>query len=155
MTGTSPVPGRALHWAIAGAAAMALTSGFALTRGVGTWPVLALHGAAGATAAALSLWRLGRWLNGHRAQAMLFPRLARVVHLALTVIPVGMMVSGVGMLVLTGAALLPAGAPLPDFGEVPPAVPHGLGARVLIALVALHTIAALLHGWPKRPAGPA
>lgn len=154
MTGASLAPGRGLHWAVAGAAAVALASGFALTRGVGALPVLALHGAAGATAGGLSLWRLGRWLRGHRAQAALFPRLAGAVHLALTVIPVGMMASGVGMLVLTGAALLPAGAALPDFGAVPPAVPHGLGARVLIALILLHTAAALLHGWPKRPPGP-
>lgn len=84
----------------------------------------------------------------------LFPRLDGAAHLALTVIPVGMMASGIGMLVMSGATLMPAGAPLPDFGAVPPAVPHGLGARVLIALVALHTAAALLHGWPKRPPGP-
>ena len=56
--------------------------------------------------------------------------------------------------VITGAALLPAGAPLPDFGAVRPAVPHGLGARALIALVILRSAAALLHGGPKRPAGP-
>ena len=67
MTEMSQTPGRRLHWAIAGATAAALASGFALTRGAGAWPVLALHGAAGATAGALSLWRLGRWLRGHRA----------------------------------------------------------------------------------------
>ncbi len=126
MTETSEARGRRLHWVIAGLAALALASGFALTRRT----VLGLHGAAGATAGGLSLRRLTRLIRGHRAWATLFPRLADPVHLALAVIPVGMMASGVGMLVLTGAVLLPAGAPLPDFGAVPPAVPHGLGARV-------------------------
>ena len=84
----------------------------------------------------------------------LFPRLAGAAHLAQAVIPVGMMARGIGMLVMSGATLLPAGAPLPNFGAVPPAIPHGLGVRMLIALTLLHTAAALLHGWPKRPPGP-
>ena len=130
MTETSQAPSRRLHWITAGLAALALASGFALTRKTGAWTVLGLHGAAGATAGGLSLWRLTRPLRGHRARATLFPRLAGPVHLALAVIPVGMMASGVGMLVLTCAALLPAGAPLPAFGAVPPGVPRGLGARV-------------------------
>lgn len=147
----SPAPDRRLHWATAGAVAVALASGFALTRGGGAWPALALHGAAGATAGALSLWRLGRWLRGHRARGTALPRTAAAVHLALAVLPAGMVASGLGMLALTGTVLLPAGAPLPDFGAVPPATPHGLGARVLLGLVGLHIAAAVVHGWPNRP----
>lgn len=127
-----------------------------LTRGgAGSWPVLGLHILAGAGAGTLSLWRLLRWMRRARAQARLSPRLAAAVHLALSVLPLGMTASGIGMLLLTGAAYLPAGAPLPEFGTVPPAMPHAFGAKGLIGLVSLHIAAAVLHHWQARPGAAA
>ena len=59
-----------------------------------------------------------------------------------------MTASGIGMLAALDAApalLAGDGVSLPDFETVPPRAPHGIGARVLLALVALHTLAALYH----------
>lgn len=74
--------------------------------------------------------------------------LAHVIHLALLVIVFGMIASGIGMMVLSGAG--PAvfgdpGAVMPDFHKVLPRAPHGLGARLLVALFILHAGAALYH----------
>jgi cytochrome b561 len=70
------------------------------------------------------------------------------VHLLLIIVPLGMAASGIGMLILSGAgAQLFGGAPglLPEFERVLPRTPHGIGARMLLALVALHIGAALYH----------
>ena len=44
------------------------------------------------------------------------------------------------------------GALLPDFWKYPPRVPHGIGARLLLALLILHAGAALYHHF-VRPDG--
>lgn len=86
-----------------------------------------------------------RWQNG----------LARAVHVALLVVIFGMIASGIGMMILSGAG--PAvfgdpGAVMPDFHEVLPRAPHGLGARLLVAMFALHAGAALYHHFVRRDA---
>jgi len=86
-----------------------------------------------------------RWQNG----------LAYVVHMALLVIIFGMIASGIGMMVLSGAG--PAifgdpGAVMPNFHDVLPRRPHGLGARLLVVLFALHAGAALYHHFIQRDA---
>ena len=54
------------------------------------------------------------------------------MHWLLTLIPVAMAASGIGMMVLSGAAdALTGGGPLPDFEQFLPRGPHGAGARVL------------------------
>lgn len=60
----------------------------------------------------------------------------------------GMVTSGIGMMILSGAA--PAvfggtGAALPNFTDYPPRAPHGLGAFLLVALLMFHAGAALYH----------
>lgn len=75
-------------------------------------------------------------------------RIARAVHVAFYVVILGMVASGIGMMVLSGAGPAifgEAGAPLPDFRDYPPRVPHGLGAFLLVALLVFHTGAALYH----------
>ncbi len=57
------------------------------------------------------------------------------------------------MFILSGAGpILFAGAdgPLPDFDTLGPRVPHGLGARLLIALVVLHASAAIYHQYVRK-----
>jgi cytochrome b561 len=41
-------------------------------------------------------------------------------------------------------------APLPDFWKYRPRTPHGIGARLLLALIVLHTGAALYHHFVRR-----
>ena len=88
---------------------------------------------------------LPRWQNG----------LAHAVHIALLVVIFGMIASGIGMMVLSGggpAVFGDPGAVMPDFHEVLPRAPHGLGARLLVALFALHAGAALYHHFIQRDA---
>lgn len=75
-------------------------------------------------------------------------RVVRSVHFAFYIVILGMIASGSGMTILSGAApaiLGQSGAPLPDFAKYPPRVPHGLGALLLVALLAFHAGAALYH----------
>ncbi|MDO9296294.1 cytochrome b [Bradyrhizobium sp.] len=39
---------------------------------------------------------------------------------------------------------------MPDFSKYSPRAPHGIGARLLIALVVLHVGAALYHQFGRR-----
>jgi len=64
-----------------------------------------------------------------------------------------MAASGIGMLILSGAGPIIFGADattLPDFWEYNPRTPHGIGARVVVALLVLHTGAALHHHFFKK-----
>ena len=75
-------------------------------------------------------------------------RIARFVHVTLYVIILGMVASGIGMMVLSGAAPAVFGVPgkmLPNFSDYPPRGPHGVGAFLLVALLVLHAGAALYH----------
>jgi len=79
--------------------------------------------------------------------------LARAVHLLLYIVILGMVASGIGMMLLSGAGPIILGAsatPLPDFNDFLPRVPHGLGAKLLIALLAAHIVAALYHHFIRR-----
>jgi hypothetical protein len=67
--------------------------------------------------------------------------LAGAVHFAFYVVILGMIASGVGMLVLSGTGPIifgGTGAALPDFQLYLPRLPHGLGANLLIALLFVH-----------------
>jgi cytochrome b561 len=80
-------------------------------------------------------------------------RIAQAVHAAFYVIILGMVASGIGMMVLSGAGPTVFGAPgatLPAFTDYPPRVPHGLGARLLVALLVFHAGAALYHHLIRR-----
>ena len=57
------------------------------------------------------------------------------------------------MVALSGAGAVlfdAASAALPDFWAYLPRIPHGIGARLVIALVALHVGAALYHQFVCR-----
>jgi len=79
--------------------------------------------------------------------------LARCVHLLFYVVILGMVASGIGMLVLSGAGptIFSGGSvELPNFLEYPPRIPHGLGAKLLIALLLAHVGAALYHHFVRH-----
>jgi len=146
---------RRLHWLIAGLALAALGSGFALT-----WPgafspvLLRSHLAFGAAAGLLSLARVLVWFTagapapvvetGGRLQA----RLAKGVHALLRLVPLLLLVSGAGMLALSGAFGAIAGgtlASLAPFQDLPPRNLHHTAAFLLAGLIGLHGLAALWH----------
>ncbi|MDO8400139.1 MAG: cytochrome b [Bradyrhizobium sp.] len=80
-------------------------------------------------------------------------RAAQAVHILFYVVLLGMIASGIGMMVLSGASPIifgGQGAALPDFSKYLPRAPHGIGARLLIALVVLHAGAALYHQFGRR-----
>jgi cytochrome b561 len=80
-------------------------------------------------------------------------RIAVWVHVAFYIVILGMVASGIGMMILSGAAPAVFGEPgavLPDFTDYPPRVPHGLGARLLVALLVFHAGAALYHHFIRR-----
>jgi hypothetical protein len=79
------------------------------------------------------------------------PATARLTHALLLLLSLGMAASGIATVALSGAApAIFGGAALPDFWDVAPRLPHGIGARMLALLVALHVAAALHHAFIRR-----
>jgi cytochrome b561 len=80
-------------------------------------------------------------------------RVARWVHVAFYIVILGMIASGIGMMVLSGAAPAvfgEAGTALPNFTDYPPRAPHGLGALLLVGLLIFHAGAALYHQFVRH-----
>ena len=78
---------------------------------------------------------------------------AKAVHILFYIIIIGMTASGIGMFALSGAGPILFGGlegALPDFTQYAPRIPHGLGARAMVALFVLHAGAALYHHFVKR-----
>lgn len=152
----------AIHWTTAVAIVGILASGFQAAdamEAADRLVLLRIHATLGIFVVLLTLMRIGWWWLGDAkpADAAGTPRwqarAAHIVHGLLYVIILGMGASGIGMLALSGAgATLFAGAttPLPDFTTYLPRAPHGLGSRLLIALLAFHTAAALYHHFVMR-----
>ncbi|MEW5424712.1 cytochrome b [Amorphus sp. 3PC139-8] len=140
----------ALHWTIAVLLLVALASGFAAdSLGPGGAGPLALHAASGILAAILMVVRLLWWWSADtRPAALAGPAkpVATATHVLLQLIPLALAFSGAAMLVLSGT--LPAlidGGPLLDFSGLAARGPHGIAARLLIALIVLHVAGALYH----------
>jgi cytochrome b561 len=80
-------------------------------------------------------------------------RIARAVHILFYAVILTLVASGIGMLALSGAAPIifgDNGALLPNFSKYPPRLVHGIGARLLLALLVLHVGAALYHHFFRR-----
>lgn len=78
---------------------------------------------------------------------------AKAGHAGLYVLLLVMTVSGIALMALSGAGevvFFGSTAPLPDFGDYLPRIPHGLGSKLMVALVALHIAAAIWHQRFKR-----
>lgn len=98
-------------------------------------------------------WRFDRKPNPVAGSPHWQERIARAVHVLFVVVILGMIASGVGMMVLSGAGPIlfaGEGGMLPDFWKYPPRVPHGIGPRLLVALLVLHAGAALYHHFVRR-----
>lgn len=78
----------------------------------------------------------------------LLDRLGGLTHTLLYVLVFGMVASGIGMSILAnlpeivfqGVGELPT-----SFHELPPRIAHGIIAKILMALIVLHTVGALYH----------
>ncbi|MGE4337660.1 MAG: cytochrome b [Pigmentiphaga sp.] len=102
----------------------------------------------------LTLWRIVWWWRFDR-KPLPMPNspawqewAARAVHFAFYIVILGMIASGIGMMVLSGAGPAVFGEPgsqLPNFHDYLPRVPHGLGAILLVVLLLIHIGAALYH----------
>lgn len=121
--------------------------------------LLSIHAPLGFLILVLTLGRIAWWWRADRkpdpvaGTPALQHRSARAVHLLFYVVILGMCASGIGMLVLSGAGPVIFGAAegtLPDFRNYLPRVPHGLGARVMLTLLALHMAGALYHHFIRR-----
>ncbi len=152
----------AIHWITAFLIVAMLATGF---RAAGTVDpvakaaILRFHAAAGVSVLLLTLARIAWWWFADRKPASIEgapspqDRLASAVHVLFYVLILGLAASGVGMMILSGAGQIIFGGapgPLPDFWNYPPRLPHGIGARVILALFVLHVGAAFYHQFVLR-----
>ena len=151
-----------IHWLSALLILALLGSGFraaSLTESDAKAQILMAHAPLGILILLLTLARITWWRFADRKPNAVAgsPKWqawsAKAVHLLLYVIIIGMTASGIGMLALSGAGptiFSAAPGPLPDFQQYAPRVPHGIGARAMVALLVLHIGAALYHQFIKK-----
>lgn len=147
-----------IHWVSALAVILMLASGLAMDNDRAlVSAILPVHVVLGLVVGILTLFRIvWWWLFDRHPQPVVGLGVAqqwaaRLVHLGLYVAIVIMVFSGVGMLVLTGAApAIFGGGALPEFSDVPPFGMHAIMSRLLIALVLGHIAAALWHHFVRR-----
>lgn len=150
-----------VHWTTALLIIGLLMSGFRATAALDAATksgLLRLHVPMGLFILALTVFRVAWWqfadrkpasLSGDRLQTAA----ARIVHLLFYIVIIGMAASGIGMLALSGAGsvIFSSGTTvLPDFATYAPRIPHGIGARALVALLVLHVGGALYHHVIKK-----
>jgi len=150
-----------IHWLTAAAILGVLGTGLSLDSAseeseIG---ILRVHVIFGITVFALTVLRILWWLFADRRprEAPNQPRwqaaVAWSVHRLLYLVILFMGASGIAMIALSGAGNILFGGqpgPLPNFFDYPPRGPHGLGAWLLMALLALHIGAALYHQFILR-----
>ncbi len=151
-----------IHWLSAIVIVVLLASGFRaadIADAAAKADTLRVHASAGILLLVLTLARIAWWLFADRkpeppaGEPRWQERAARAVHLLFYVVVLGMVASGIGMFVLSGAGPIlfgGAGGTLPDFWTYPPRIPHAAGARLLCALLAVHIGAALYHHFALR-----
>lgn len=152
----------AIHWLSALLIVALLGSGFRAANTIdlaAKQQFLTIHAPLGITILILTLARIIWWWFADKkptpvAGTPVWQDLsARAVHVLFYVVILGMAASGIGMFALSGAGeIIFAGGtgPLPDFWDFLPRVPHGIGARVFVVLLALHVGAALYHHFIKK-----
>lgn len=151
-----------IHWLSAAAILAMLGSGFraaSMVESAAKEAVLMFHVPLGVAILLLTVFRLFWWwrvdqkpkpVAGDPAWQTMS---AKAIHVLFYIVILGMAASGIGILALSGAGSILFGAsagPLPEFSEFLPRGPHGLGARLLLALLVLHAGAALYHHFIKR-----
>jgi cytochrome b561 len=151
----------AIHWVSVVLIVILIGSGFRAANTVdpvAKAAILRLHVPIAVAVLALTIFRIIWWWGFDRKPDPVAgsphwqERTAQVVHLLFYVVILGMITSGIGMMVLSGAAPMIFGGEgiLPDFRKYPPRLPHGIGARLLLALLVLHAGAALYHHFVRR-----
>jgi len=150
-----------IHWVSALMILVLLASGI---RADGTedplskMAILRVHAPLGAAIFILTLARIGWWwFADTKPTSVPMPRwqdrISRAVHVLFYVVIIGLGASGVGMMILSGAGPIifqGAAETLPDFWDYPPRAPHGIGAKVMIALLVMHLGGALYHQFVKK-----
>lgn len=150
-----------LHWVSAAAILALLAIGFVAANTVDAALAAALlrvHVPLGMLVLALTLTRLAWALFDRRPGAPAGqPRWqlvsARLNHMLLYGVLILMGASGIGVMILSGAAatlFLGAPGPLPRFDTLPPMAVHAVGAFALIGLAGIHVGAALHHQFLRR-----
>jgi cytochrome b561 len=146
-----------IHWLAAALIVALLVTGFRVSGAAdpaAKAAFLRFHAAMGVAILVLTIARIAWWWFADRkplpvaGQPALLQRAASAVHLIFYVVIIGLAASGIGMMVLSGAGPIVFGGAsgtLPDFWTYSPRVPHGIGVRVLIALLILHVGGALYH----------
>lgn len=146
-----------IHWLSAAFILVLIGTGFrtsSLTEPEAKAALLQLHVPLGLVILTLTLFRIGCWVFVDQKPRPMpgTPRnqriLATVTHVLVYVVMLGMAASGIGMMLLSGAGEVIFGGSsvsLPDFWKYLPRVPHAIGARLIVALLVLHTFAALWH----------
>lgn len=149
----------AIHWVTAIALIMLYVAGLMADEAAeaARAPILRVHVVLGVTVLVLTLLRIVWWAVADKRPQPLpgepgWRRMAaRLTHLALYAVILVMAASGIATLVLSGAIpALMSGTPLPDFEGLAPRMVHGLLANVIVALVVVHTGAALYHQFVVR-----
>lgn len=148
---------RILHWGILGLVAIIFVTGhFAGDSMDNAFKIFLLrfHVPLGMSVLLLTLFRIFWWWRLDKKPAPLDTtsvnqtRLAKIAHVFLYVLPLVMVGSGIGMMVLTGAGeelFFKDVGVLPDFTKVPPRFAHGIAAKVFMGIVVLHLAGALFH----------
>jgi cytochrome b561 len=146
-----------IHWVAAALILALLVTGFCVSGAsdpAAKAAVLRFHAVMGVAILVLTLGRIAWWWFADRkplpvaGQPLLLHRAATAVHGLFYVVILGIAASGIGMMVLSGAGQIVFGGAsgaLPDFWNYLPRIPHGLGVRILIALLILHVGGALYH----------
>ncbi len=146
-----------LHWLTALLIVGLLISGNRLdgmTDSAAKAGLLVIHAPVGVLVGLLTLFRIVWWWRfDTRPDPVGTPpqwqeNAARLVHLLFYIVILGMAASGIGLMALSGAGEIVFGGapgPLPDFGDYLPRTPHGIGAKIMFALLVVHAGAALYH----------
>ncbi len=121
--------------------------------------ILRVHAPLGAAVLALTIFRIFWWQFADKKPASVggIPRYqevaAKAVHGLLYVAIIGLAVSGIVMIALSGAGEILFGdapGPLPDFWDFAPRYGHAILARLMVALFVFHAGAALYHQFIRK-----
>jgi cytochrome b561 len=150
----------AIHWLTALLIVMLFTTGLlaaGTTDEAAKLALLRAHIPLGAGALLLTVLRIVWWLVADRRPDLPTEQpawqkfMAKAVHIALYLVVLESAGSGIATIILSDAlpAIIGTGA-LPDFNTVLPRAVHGIGSRVMLALLAMHVGAALYHQFIRR-----
>lgn len=150
-----------IHWLSALAILGLLASGFLAAQSLDPaikTALLRLHVPLAITVLVLTLGRIVWWWAADRKPGPIAGTPAwqeagaRGVHFLLYLVLIVMLGSGIALLAMSGAGpVIMAGVgTLPDFTDFPPRAAHGIGAFLLLLLLAAHVGAALYHQLLRR-----